>query len=54
MLAGELCDALDPELVAGRERARELCQARQGTRARHPGNHRTGGTVEQLRIGVVS
>src|SRR5215212_7265057 len=27
MLAGELYDALDPELVAGRERARDLCQA---------------------------
>jgi maltose O-acetyltransferase len=27
MLAGELYDAMDPELVAGRERARDLCQA---------------------------
>lgn len=27
MLAGELCDPLDPELVAERERARESCGA---------------------------
>ena len=27
MLAGELYDALDPELVTARERARDLCQA---------------------------
>ena len=27
MLAGELYDPLDPDLVAGRERARDLCQA---------------------------
>ena len=27
MLAGELYDALDPELVAARQRARDLCQA---------------------------
>jgi maltose O-acetyltransferase len=26
MLAGELYDALDPELVAARHRARDLCQ----------------------------
>ena len=26
MLAGQLYDPLDPELVAGRERARDLCQ----------------------------
>ncbi|MEQ8853613.1 MAG: maltose acetyltransferase domain-containing protein [Gimesia sp.] len=26
MLAGELYDALDPELVQARERARDLCQ----------------------------
>jgi maltose O-acetyltransferase len=26
MLAGELYDALDPALVAGRNRVRELCQ----------------------------
>ena len=32
MLAGELYDALDPELVAGRERARDLCQALNATR----------------------
>ena len=32
MLAGELYDPLDPELVAGRERARDLCQALNGTR----------------------
>ena len=27
MLAGELYDPLDPELVAARNRARDLCQA---------------------------
>ena len=32
MLAGELYDALDPELVLGRERARDRCQALNATR----------------------
>jgi maltose O-acetyltransferase len=32
MLAGELYDAMDPELVAARERARDLCQALNTTR----------------------
>jgi maltose O-acetyltransferase len=32
MLAGELYDPLDPELVRARERARDLCQALNGTR----------------------
>ena len=32
MLGGELYDPLDPELVAGRERARDLCQALNATR----------------------
>jgi maltose O-acetyltransferase len=32
MLAGELYDALDADLVAGRERARDLCQALNATR----------------------
>jgi len=32
MLAGELYDAMDPELVAGRERARDLCWALNATR----------------------
>ncbi len=32
MLAGDLYDPLDPELVAGRERARNLCQALNATR----------------------
>jgi maltose O-acetyltransferase len=32
MLAGELYDPLDPALVAGRERARDLCQALNATR----------------------
>jgi len=32
MLAGEMYDPLDPELVAGRERARDLCQALNATR----------------------
>ena len=34
MLAGELYDPFDPELVAGRERARDLCQALNATRER--------------------
>jgi maltose O-acetyltransferase len=32
MLAGELYDPFDPELVAGRHRARDLCQALNATR----------------------
>ena len=32
MLAGELYDPLDPELVTARERARDLCQALNATR----------------------
>ena len=32
MLAGELYDPMDPELVAGRERARDLCQDLNATR----------------------
>ena len=32
MLAGELYDAMDPELVAGRNRARDLCQTLNATR----------------------
>ena len=32
MLAGELYDPMDPELVAGRERARNLCAALNATR----------------------
>jgi maltose O-acetyltransferase len=32
MLAGELYDPLDPELVAARERARDLCRALNATR----------------------
>src|SRR6516225_2541001 len=32
MLAGELYDPLDPELVAARARARDLCQALNATR----------------------
>jgi glucose-6-phosphate-specific signal transduction histidine kinase len=32
MLAGELYNALDPDLVAARERARDLCQALNQTR----------------------
>jgi maltose O-acetyltransferase len=32
MLAGELYDPLDPDLVAARERARDLCQALNQTR----------------------
>ncbi len=32
MLAGELYDPMDPELVMGRARARDLCQALNATR----------------------
>jgi maltose O-acetyltransferase len=32
MLAGELYDPLDPELVGARERARDLCQTFNATR----------------------
>src|ERR1700730_10436176 len=32
MLAGDLYDALEPELVAARNRARDLCQMRNATR----------------------
>ena len=32
MLAGEMYDPFDPDLVAGRERARDLCQALNATR----------------------
>ena len=35
MLAGELYDPLDPELAAGRARARDLCQALNATRESH-------------------
>src|SRR5438046_2374292 len=40
MLAGELYDPLDPELVAGRERARDLCQSLNATREREHGERR--------------
>jgi maltose O-acetyltransferase len=32
MLAGDLYDALDPDLVASRDRARDLCQTLNATR----------------------
>jgi maltose O-acetyltransferase len=32
MLAGELYDPFDPELVGARERARDLCQSLDATR----------------------
>src|SRR6478752_9701283 len=35
MLAGEMYDPFDPELVAGRERARDLCQDLNATREAH-------------------
>ncbi len=40
MLAGELYDPLDPELVAAREQARDLCQALNATREGDPGERR--------------
>ena len=36
MLAGEFYDALDPELVAARNRARDLCQALNASREGDP------------------
>ena len=36
MLAGELYDALDPELVQARDRARDLCQDLNATREGDP------------------
>jgi maltose O-acetyltransferase len=40
MLAGELYDPLDPELVAARERARDLCQDLNATRERDESQRR--------------
>src|SRR5215203_3377160 len=40
MLAGELYDALDPELVAARTRARDLCQALNAIRESDPDGRR--------------
>jgi len=40
MLAGELYDPLDPELVAARERARDLCQDLNATRESQPHERR--------------
>ena len=40
MLAGELYDPLDPELVAARERARDLCLELNGTRESEPARRR--------------
>lgn len=40
MLAGELYDPLDPELVRGRERARDLCWALNATREGEPDERR--------------
>ncbi|MBY0229563.1 MAG: sugar O-acetyltransferase [Gemmataceae bacterium] len=40
MLAGELYDPLDAELAAGRERARDLCQALNATREAQQGERR--------------
>ena len=40
MLAGEMYDPLDPELAAGRERARDLCQDLNATRESQEGERR--------------
>ena len=40
MLAGELYDPTDPELVLARERARDLCQSLNATRERDPDERR--------------
>jgi maltose O-acetyltransferase len=40
MLAGELYDPMDPELVAARARARDLCQALNATREAQPEERR--------------
>src|SRR5690606_33119413 len=49
MLAGELYDALDPQLVAARDRARTLCQNLNATREREQDLRRR--IREQLRSG---
>src|SRR5690349_7701590 len=49
MLAGELYDALDPELVARRARARDLCQALNATSEHETDQRRT--ILQQL-LGV--
>ena len=41
MLAGEMYDPFDPELVAARERARDLCQTLNATRERDTDERRT-------------
>lgn len=41
MLAGELYDPMDPDLVAGRERARDMCQALNATREGEADRRRT-------------
>jgi maltose O-acetyltransferase len=41
MIAGELYDALDPELVASRDRARDLCQTLNATRESEQDRRRT-------------
>ena len=41
MLAGELYDALDPDLVEARNRARDLCQVLNGTRESDEGLRRS-------------
>jgi len=40
MLAGEMYDPLDPDLAAGRTRARDLCQALNATREAEPEERR--------------
>src|SRR5574339_171260 len=40
MLAGEMYDPFDPELVRGRERARDLCQDLNATRESEPADRR--------------
>ena len=40
MLAGEMYDPFDPELVAARERARDLCLSLNGTREAHQDERR--------------
>jgi len=40
MLAGAMYDPMDPELVAGRERARDLCQSLNATRESEHGERR--------------
>ena len=52
MMAGELCDASDPELVLARDRARDLCQDLNATREREQDDRRRSGVTRDMRESV--